>query len=195
MLVVAAVHAAVPSWGFAVVDVDTVACLECRRPKGRASHVVGGFRRRRGAGCRITYSRLVVRTSSHSLFVRVRALFVRCSYEFAYAVRALFVRCSYAVRTSANSPANYTTRPSVQLVVASKRWRVTSPRNMGMELKRLRYTPIKLGRSRCSCSAKLVDMSCSCEATSILPSLFVSIHANSSTSSSLSAYVLRNRTR
>ncbi len=44
-------------------------------------------------------SRLVVHTSSHSLFVRcsyaIRALFVRCSYECAYAVRALFVRCSY----------------------------------------------------------------------------------------------------
>ena len=51
-----------------------------------------------------------------SLFVRVRTRcsyeFTRCSYEFAYAVRALFVRCSYAVRTSANSPANYATRPS-----------------------------------------------------------------------------------
>ena len=40
----------------------------------------------------ITYSRLVVRTSSYSLFVRVRT---RCSY----AVRTLLVRCSYAVRT------------------------------------------------------------------------------------------------
>ena len=58
-----------------------------------------------------------------SLFVRARTRcsyeFARCSYEFAYAVRALFVRCSYAartlfvrVRTSANSPANYATRPS-----------------------------------------------------------------------------------
>ena len=47
---------------------------------------------------------LVVRTSSRV----VRTLFVRCSYEFA----SLFVRCSYAVRTSANSPANYATRPS-----------------------------------------------------------------------------------
>ena len=26
-----------------LLNVDTVACLECRRPKGRASHVVGGF--------------------------------------------------------------------------------------------------------------------------------------------------------
>ena len=26
-----------------LVNVDTVACLECCRPKGRASHVVGGF--------------------------------------------------------------------------------------------------------------------------------------------------------
>ena len=41
-----------------LLDVDTVACLECRRPKGRASHVVGGFRRRRGgAGCRGAASR------------------------------------------------------------------------------------------------------------------------------------------
>jgi hypothetical protein len=93
MLVVAAVHAAVPSWGFAVVDVDTVACLECRRPKGRASHVVGGFRRRRGAGCRITYSRLVVRTSSHSLFVR-------CSRV----VRTLLVRARTHPRTTRRAP-------------------------------------------------------------------------------------------
>ena len=47
----------------------------------------------------ITYSRLVVRTSSHSLFVRVRALFVRCSYAVRTSSRTLFARCSYAVRT------------------------------------------------------------------------------------------------
>ena len=40
-----------------LLNVDTVACLECRRPKGRASHVVGGFRRRGGAGCRGAASR------------------------------------------------------------------------------------------------------------------------------------------
>ena len=40
-----------------LLNVDTVACLECRRPKGRASHVVGGFRRRGGTGCRGAASR------------------------------------------------------------------------------------------------------------------------------------------
>ena len=40
-----------------LLNVDTVACLECRRPKGRASYVVGGFRRRGGAGCRGAASR------------------------------------------------------------------------------------------------------------------------------------------
>jgi hypothetical protein len=49
---------------------------------------------------------------SYEFALVVRTLFVRSSYEFAYAARALFVRCSYAVRTSANSPANYATRPS-----------------------------------------------------------------------------------
>ena len=60
----------------------------------------------------ITYSRLVVRcsyefalvvrTSSHSLFVRVRALFVRVRVRCSRVVRTLFVRCSYAVRTSSH---------------------------------------------------------------------------------------------
>ena len=53
-------------------------------------------------------SLFVVRTSSHSLFVRVRALFVRVRVRCSRVVRTLFVR----VRTSANSPANYATRPS-----------------------------------------------------------------------------------
>ena len=49
-----------------------------------------------------TYSRLVVRTSSHSLFVRVRALFVRVRVRCSRVVRTLLVRCSYAARTSSH---------------------------------------------------------------------------------------------
>ena len=55
-----------------------------------------------------TYSRPVVRTSSYSLFVRVRTRcsyeFARCSYEFAYAARALFVRCSYEFARARTHP-------------------------------------------------------------------------------------------
>ena len=54
----------------------------------------------------ITYTRLVVCTSSHSLFVRcsrvVRTLFVRVRVRCSRVVRTLFVRCSYAVRTSSH---------------------------------------------------------------------------------------------
>ena len=97
--------------------------------------------RARARAYTITYSRLVVRTSSHSLFVRVRTRcsyeFARCSYEFAYAVRALFVRCSYErelTRELRDAPlCVYSNVPSAQLVEPGKkkknrrshrRWRV-----------------------------------------------------------------------